>query len=95
MAAFRSRQRDAFMARWTKLLADDTIVRQTIPCDGQAAGNIVSRLQDGERDLGYWVGWQFWGHGHRDQGTIAIVGHSTKRCSTRMLPATILARAGS
>jgi len=63
MAAFRSRGRDAFMAHWAKILADATGVTKTIIADGQVAGNIVSWEQLGERELGYWLGRQYWGKG--------------------------------
>lgn len=42
MAAFPARDREAFTAHWTKILADETNILKTILCDGQVAGNIVS-----------------------------------------------------
>lgn len=63
MAAFPSRERDAFMAHWMKILADDSLVKQTILFDGQVAGNVVSFVQDGEQEVGYWIGREFWGKG--------------------------------
>lgn len=63
MAAFPSRERDAFMAHWMKILADDSLVKQTILFNGQVAGNVVSFVQDGEQEVGYWIGREFWGKG--------------------------------
>ena len=63
MAAFSSRDRDSFMAHWTKILADETIYKKTIMFDGQVAGNIVSWGHSGEREVGYWIGKEFWGKG--------------------------------
>ena len=40
MAAFPPRDRDAFMARWAKSLANATNVRRTVLADGEVAGNI-------------------------------------------------------
>jgi hypothetical protein len=40
MAAFPPRDRDAFMARWAKTLADDSALTWTIVSDGGVAGNI-------------------------------------------------------
>jgi hypothetical protein len=41
MAAFPSRDREAFMAHWTKILANEMITKQTIIFNGLVAGNIV------------------------------------------------------
>ena len=63
MAAFLSRDWEAFIAHWTKILADQTIMKQTILYKGQVAGNIISFTVSGERDVGYWIGKEFWGMG--------------------------------
>jgi RimJ/RimL family protein N-acetyltransferase len=63
MAAFLARDREAFMAHWTKILGDETIIKKTILFEGQVAGNIVSFEQFGERLVGYWLGKEYWGKG--------------------------------
>jgi RimJ/RimL family protein N-acetyltransferase len=63
MAAFPARDREAFMAHWTKILGDETITKKTILFEGQVAGNIVSFEQFGERLVGYWLGKEYWGQG--------------------------------
>jgi RimJ/RimL family protein N-acetyltransferase len=63
MAGFPSREETAFLAHWTKILGDDAIAKKTILVDGQVAGNIVSFEQSGERQVGYWLGKEFWGKG--------------------------------
>ena len=63
MAAFPSRDRDAFMAHWTKIMADESNILKTIMFDGQVAGNIVSWESSGEWDVGYWIGKEYWGKG--------------------------------
>ena len=64
MAAFPSRNRDAFMAHWkTKVLADATVAKKTILFDGEVAGNIVSFEQSGRPLVGYWIGKSYWGRG--------------------------------
>jgi RimJ/RimL family protein N-acetyltransferase len=63
MAAFVPRDREAFMAHWTKLLADKTAPVRTVLSEGQVAGNMVSWERDGKRLVGYWIGKQFWGKG--------------------------------
>ena len=63
MAALPPRDRDAFIAHWTKILADKTVPVRTILLDGHVAGNIVSWEQGGKRLVGYWIGKNFWGQG--------------------------------
>jgi RimJ/RimL family protein N-acetyltransferase len=63
MAAFPARDEDAFMAHWTKILADPTVTARTVLLDEQVAGNVVSFEHEGHREVGYWIGREFWGHG--------------------------------
>jgi RimJ/RimL family protein N-acetyltransferase len=63
MAAFPSRDRPAFMSHWAKILANQSGVVQTIMLDDQVAGNILSYEYDGVREVGYWIGRQYWGQG--------------------------------
>jgi RimJ/RimL family protein N-acetyltransferase len=63
MAAFPARDREPFMAHWYKIMADKSGIMKTILFDDQVAGNIVCWEQDGEREVGYWVGKEFWGKG--------------------------------
>ncbi len=63
MAAFPARDRDAFMAQWAKIMADDNNILKAILYGDQVAGNIVSWEHSGEREVGYWLGRSFWGKG--------------------------------
>ena len=63
MAAFPSRDHDLFMAHWVKILERESVVAKTILGDGQVAGNIASFEQDGQTQVGYWIGKEFWGKG--------------------------------
>jgi RimJ/RimL family protein N-acetyltransferase len=63
MAAFPARGRDAFMEHWAKIVADQSIQIKTILFKGDVAGNIVCFEQLGEREVGYWLGKEFWGKG--------------------------------
>jgi len=63
MAAFPSRYREAFMAHWARILADDSVVARTILFDGRVTGNVVSWRDEGERLIGYWIGREYWGKG--------------------------------
>ena len=63
MAAFAPRERDAFMAHWSRILGDETVTTKTVLFDGAVAGNVVSFDQADKREIGYWIGKEFWGKG--------------------------------
>ena len=66
MAAFPSREREAFMAHWRKIMspaANPTGILATILADGAVAGNVVYWEAAGESNLGYWLGREHWGRG--------------------------------
>lgn len=68
MAAFTrkdSTNRDAFMAHWTRCLADDSITMRTILFRGRIVGTIASFVDPhlGHPEVTYWLGREFWGQG--------------------------------
>jgi RimJ/RimL family protein N-acetyltransferase len=64
MADFTSRDRESSRAQWGRILANDSICKRTILVDGAVAGHIVSFPDDaGRREVGYWLGREFWGWG--------------------------------
>lgn len=63
MAAFSSREYEAFMTHWSKSMAESSTSLQTILVQGQVAGNVVSWQHEDERNVGYWLGREFWGKG--------------------------------
>ena len=63
MAAFPSRERDAFMTHWrTKVLRPENVTR-TIVMGSVVVGNIGSWEQDARRFVGYWMGREHWDKG--------------------------------
>jgi len=64
MAAFPARAWGPFVAHAARIHVDPTVTNRTIVADGQVAGSIVCWLEkSGERDVGYWLGREFWGRG--------------------------------
>lgn len=63
MADFPSREKNAFMAHWNMVMADDSVLIKSILFNGSIAGNIVCFEQLGEREVGYWLGKEYWGKG--------------------------------
>jgi RimJ/RimL family protein N-acetyltransferase len=51
------------MAHWNRILEDGSVVKKTVLFEGGVAGNIVSFVNSGEREVGYWIGREFWGRG--------------------------------
>jgi RimJ/RimL family protein N-acetyltransferase len=79
MAAFPAREREAFMAHWERILADETVRVQAIVADGRLAGNVVSFEHDGRREVGYWIGREFWGGGVASAALAAFLEGETAR----------------
>ena len=79
MAAFPARDRDAFMAHWTKILGDETVIAKTVLVDGQVAGNVVSFERFGEREVGYWIGREYWGRGVATRALAEFLAHEKAR----------------
>jgi RimJ/RimL family protein N-acetyltransferase len=73
VAAFPSKDRTSFTAHWARIMSDDTVVIRTILFEGQVAGSLVSFLQDGRREVGYWLGREFWGKGIATQALAAFL----------------------
>ena len=79
MAAFPSRDREAFMAHWAKILRDETNTLMTILFNEQVAGNIVSWQQGSECEVGYWLGKEYWGKGIATRALTEFLNHVTQR----------------
>jgi RimJ/RimL family protein N-acetyltransferase len=80
MADFPARDRDAFMALWGRILANETIVKRTVLFEDQVAGNIFSFVEDdGRREVGYWLGRDYWGKGIATRALIAFLAIVTER----------------
>jgi RimJ/RimL family protein N-acetyltransferase len=63
IADFPSRDWEEFVAHWHKILGDESVIKQTILFEGEVAGNVVSFVSSGEREVGYWIGREYWGKG--------------------------------
>jgi RimJ/RimL family protein N-acetyltransferase len=66
MAAFISRDpenREEFNKHWDKIRNNDSILIKTILYNDNVAGNIVSFMMDEHREVGYWIGKEYWGNG--------------------------------
>jgi len=73
MAAFPSRDKEAFMAHWARILADTSVRKFSVLLDGQLVGNIAIYLHEGKREVGYWIGKEHWGKGIATRALAAIL----------------------
>ena len=79
MAAFPSRDQDAFMTHWAKVRGEPSNIIRTILCHGRVAGNIGSWIAEDRRLVGYWIGREFWGRGVATAALAALVAEITER----------------
>jgi RimJ/RimL family protein N-acetyltransferase len=60
-------------------MADESNIHKTILYGDQVAGNIVSWEHDEEREVGYWLGREFWGKGIATQALSLFLEQVTTR----------------
>jgi RimJ/RimL family protein N-acetyltransferase len=66
MAAFTSRDpfdQQSFDIHWQKITIDISVIIRTIVFEEQVAGYILSYIDEGNPEVGYWIGKEFWGKG--------------------------------
>lgn len=79
MAAFPSRDKEAFYAHSKKIMADESKIFKAILFDDQLAGSIFSWEMEGNREVGYWLGREFWGKGIATQALAEFLKIVTTR----------------
>lgn len=82
MAAFTSKDptdREAFMAKWARIRADESTLNYTIVYDGKVAGAVSSYVLDGKPEVTYWLGREFWGQGIATQALAEFLKLQTAR----------------
>jgi RimJ/RimL family protein N-acetyltransferase len=80
MAAFPSRDREAFMAHWrANILSNDGVMSRTILVDGEVAGHVVAFELDSELEVGYWVAREHWGKGVATRALAQFLAQMTRR----------------
>lgn len=79
MAVFNSRDRVASFARWREIMANPAIVARAIVLGVQVCGHVVSWEDAGHREVGYWIGREFWGRGVATAALRDFLGMVTER----------------
>lgn len=62
-----------FRARWARILADPGVLARTVCCAGRVAGSVLAFEREGAREVGYWLGREFWGRGIATRALAAFV----------------------
>ena len=78
MAAFPSRDWDAFVAHDAKVRTDPTATRRTIVAGGEVVGWIGVWGED-EREIGYWIDRAVWGKGIASAALAALLAEVQER----------------
>lgn len=55
--------REAYLARFARILAADDVVKRTVLCDGRVAGHLMVSGPPEEREVTYWIAREYWGLG--------------------------------
>lgn len=66
MAAFTNpdgEERQSYLAKWRKILADDEITKKVIVLDGEVVGSAGAFPVEGDTEVTYWVRRDLWGRG--------------------------------
>jgi RimJ/RimL family protein N-acetyltransferase len=79
MAAFPARDREEHFEHWHKILDDETVITRSILYGDEVAGNITSWIQDGKREIGYWIGRAFWDKGVATSALRSFLGVDVER----------------
>jgi RimJ/RimL family protein N-acetyltransferase len=79
MALFLARDEDAFATHWRSVLANGEVTKKTIVFDERVAGYIVCFERDGRREVGYWIGKEFWGKGLATRALAELLEQVTAR----------------
>ena len=79
MAGFPAREWAAFRVHWERLLDDPGVRVRAVEADGRLAGNVVSFGHEGRREVGYWIGREFWGAGVATAALAAFLDLETAR----------------
>jgi RimJ/RimL family protein N-acetyltransferase len=79
LAAFPSRDWEAFSVHWANVLENASAINRTILVDGEIAGYVTSWIDHGTRKVGYWLGRQFWGRSVASAALRQFIGQVTIR----------------
>ena len=79
MAVYTPRTPEAFYAQWATIRANPDCILRSILVDGILVGRMMTWVHDGEREVGYWIGRDFWGRGYATAALRLLLEEVTER----------------
>jgi ribosomal-protein-alanine N-acetyltransferase len=82
LAAFTdktARDRDAYLQKFRRILADDAIVTRVVEVDGEAVGSVAAFPIEGDTEVTYWIRRDRWGRGVATAALAALLDEVTVR----------------
>ena len=82
MAAFTvddPTNKDAFLARWSRIRSNPAILNKTILFNGRVVGNIARYEEAGHPEITYWIGKADWGKGIASRALLLFLEYVAER----------------
>jgi ribosomal-protein-alanine N-acetyltransferase len=82
LAAFvgkAARDRDAYLQKFRKILADDAIVTKVVEIGGEVVGSVAAFPVEGDTEITYWIRKDWWGRGVATGAVAALLDEVTVR----------------
>ena len=82
LAAFTdktARDRDAYLTKFRKILADDAIVTKAVEIGGEVVGSVAAFPIEGDIEVTYWIRRDWWGRGVATAAVAALLEDVTVR----------------
>lgn len=69
----------AFMEKWKNILLSKAVVSRTIVMEGEVVGYVLTYELEGQVQLAYWIGREYWGKGITTQAVRQFLAQMRKR----------------
>jgi RimJ/RimL family protein N-acetyltransferase len=81
MAAFTTPdgERDSYLAKWRKIVANDEITKKVIVLEGKVVGSVGAFVVDGNTEVTYWIRRDLWGRGLATEALAELLSVVTTR----------------
>lgn len=82
LAAFTdttARDRDAYVQKFRKILANDAIVTKVVEIGGEVVGSVAAFPIEGDTEVTYWIRTDWWGRGVATAAVAALLDEVTVR----------------
>ena len=65
--------RDAYLSKFRRILADDAIVSRVVEVDGEVVGSVAAFPIEGDTEVTYWIRRDWWGRGVATEALAALL----------------------